>query len=217
MRQLDVSGIWLLIAKICAGSEAHDPTTSVETFHCIVSITTALVRLRRDLVLLTIPHLGLILRRLIQSMQTPRPNIGPKQAALVSRSLPSWISTQEPLGVQESKALSRLFESLNTKTVVKKLNVTTTAAAPKAESLGKPFSKHSAYVIKAYVESLNNPLCVLPAAVRKELQPGLYALCGLLNEYSRDALMASATDAGEKAVLRALWREYEEQRYVGKG
>jgi len=64
---------------------------------------------------------------------------------------------------------------------------------------------------------LNNPFCVLPAAVRKELQPGLYALCGLLNEYSRDALMASATDGGEKAVLKALWREYEQQRYVGKG
>ncbi|KAE9410813.1 hypothetical protein BT96DRAFT_952701 [Gymnopus androsaceus JB14] len=210
LRQLDISGIWLFIAKICGGAEVHDPTTSVETFHCIVTITTALVRLRRDLVLLTIPHLGIILRRLIQSMQTPRPNLGPKQSAMVSRGLPSWINTQEPLGVEESKALSRLLESLNTKTVIKKLTTSTTAP-PKAESLAKPFSKHAAYVLKAYVESLNNPLCVLSAVVRKELQPGLYALCGMLNDYSRDALMASATDAGEKAL------EYEKQRYVGKG
>jgi len=42
-------------------------------------------------------------------------------------------------------------------------------------------------------------------------------LCGMLNDYSRDALMASATDAGEKALVKALWREYEKQRYVGKG
>ncbi|KAJ3919471.1 Urb2/Npa2 family-domain-containing protein [Lentinula edodes] len=216
LRQVDVSGVWLFIAKICAGAESHNPTTSVETFHCIVSITTALVRLRRDLVLLTIPHLGIVLRRLIQSMQSPRPSLGPKQSALVSRSLPFWINIRDPLGVEESNALSRLLESLNTKNVVRKLTTSTTTPS-KAESLAKPFSKHAAYVIKAYVESLNNPLCELSTAVRKELQPGLYALCGMMNDFSRDTLMASATDAGEKAIVKALWREYEKQRYVGKG
>ncbi|KAJ3882298.1 Urb2/Npa2 family-domain-containing protein [Lentinula edodes] len=216
LRQVDVSGVWLFIAKICAGAESHNPTTSVETFHCIVSITTALVRLRRDLVLSTIPHLGIVLRRLIQSMQSPRPSLGPKQSALVSRSLPFWINIRDPLGVEESNALSRLLESLNTKNVVRKLTTSTTTPS-KAESLAKPFSKHAAYVIKAYVESLNNPLCELSTAVRKELQPGLYALCGMMNDFSRDTLMASATDAGEKAIVKALWREYEKQRYVGKG
>ncbi|KAJ3815023.1 Urb2/Npa2 family-domain-containing protein [Lentinula aff. lateritia] len=216
LRQVDVSGVWLFIAKICAGAQSHNPTTSVETFHCIVSITTALVRLRRDLVLLTIPHLGIVLRRLIQSMQSPRPSLGPKQTALVSHSLPFWINIRYPLGVEESNALSRLLESLNTKNVVRKLTTSTTTPS-KAESLAKPFSKHAGYVIKAYVESLNNPLCELSTAVRKELQPGLYALCGMMNDFSRDTLMASATDAGEKAIVKALWRQYEKQRYVGKG
>ncbi|KAJ3870156.1 Urb2/Npa2 family-domain-containing protein [Lentinula novae-zelandiae] len=216
LRQVDVSGVWLFIAKICAGAQSHNATTSVETFHCIVSITTALVRLRRDLVLLTIPHLGIVLRRLIQSMQSPRPSLGPKQSALVSRSLPFWINIRDPLGVEESNALSRLLESLNTKNVVRKLTTSTTTPS-KAESLAKPFSKHASYVIKAYVESLNNPLCELSTAVRKELQPGLYALCGMMNDFSRDTLMASATDAGEKAIVKALWKEYEKQRYVGKG
>ncbi|KAJ3934391.1 MAG: Urb2/Npa2 family-domain-containing protein [Lentinula lateritia] len=216
LRQVDVSGVWLFIAKICAGAQSHNATTSVETFHCIVSITTALVRLRRDLVLLTIPHLGIVLRRLIQSMQSPRPSLGPKQSALVSRSLPFWINIRDPLGVEESNALSRLLESLNTKNVVRKLTTSTTTPS-KAESFAKPFSKHASYVIKAYVESLNNPLCELSTAVRKELQPGLYALCGMMNDFSRDTLMASATDAGEKAIVKALWKEYEKQRYVGKG
>ncbi|KAF9073753.1 Urb2/Npa2 family-domain-containing protein, partial [Rhodocollybia butyracea] len=216
LRQLDVSGIWLFITKLCSGAELHEQTTSVKTFHYIVSITSALVRLRRDLVLLSIPHLGLTLRRLIQSMRCPRPNLGPKQNAIVSRGLPSWINAQGPLGVEESKALSRLLEALTTKTVIKRLT-TSTAAVQKAESLAKPFSKHAAYVIKAYVEVLNDPLCVLTVGVRKELQPGLYALCGMMNDFSRDALMLSASDAGEKTVVKALWREYEKQRYVGKG
>ncbi|KIK71275.1 hypothetical protein GYMLUDRAFT_254519 [Collybiopsis luxurians FD-317 M1] len=216
LRQIDVSGIWLYFSKVCVGSEVHDSTTSSETFHCVVSITTALVRLRRDLVVLSLPQMGVVLRRLIQSMQNPRPNLGPKQSAMVSRGLPLWINSREPLGIEESKVLSRLLESLTAKTVVKKLTISTTIA-PKAESLAKPFSKHAAYVAKAYVEALNDPLCALPAVVRKELQPGLYALCGMINDFARDALMASTTDAGEKAILKSLWREYEKQRYVGKG
>lgn len=118
--------------------------------------------------------------------------------------------------MEESKALSRLLEALTTKTVIKRLTTSTTATQ-KAESLAKPFSKHAAYVIKAYVEALNDPLCVLTAGVRKGLQPGLYALCGMMNDFSRDALMVSASDAGEKTVVKALWREYEKQRYIGKG
>ncbi|KAF5382976.1 hypothetical protein D9757_006310 [Collybiopsis confluens] len=216
LRQLDVSGIWLYFSKICAGSEVHDATTSFETFHCIVSTTTALVRLRRDLVLLSLPHLSIVLRRLIQLMQWPRPNLGPRQSAIVSRGFPRWINTREPLGMEESQSLSRLFESLATKTLVKKL-ATSTAVALKAESLVKPFSKYAAVVIKVYVETFNDPLCALPAPVRKELLPGLYALCGMMNDFNRDSVMALTADAGEKVVLKGLWREYEKQKYVGKG
>jgi len=39
----------------------------------------------------------------------------------------------------------------------------------------------------------------------------------MLNEYARDALMVSALDASGKAVMKGLWREYEKQRYTGKG
>ncbi|KAJ3718284.1 Urb2/Npa2 family-domain-containing protein [Lentinula raphanica] len=216
LRQVDISGIWLFMAKICTGSHTHEPNTCRETFHRIVAIATALIRLRRDLILPTIPHLGIILRLLIRSMQSPRSNLGPKQSAMVSSRLPSWINIQDTLGIEEGKSLSRLLESLNTKTVIRRLT-TSAAAPPRAESLAKPFSKHAAYVIKAYVELLNDPLCMIPAAVRKELQPGLYALCGMINNFSRDALMASAADAGEKLILKNLWKEYEKQRYVGKG
>jgi hypothetical protein len=39
----------------------------------------------------------------------------------------------------------------------------------------------------------------------------------MINEHSRDAMMVSALDAGGKATMKALWKEYEKQRYVGKG
>jgi hypothetical protein len=39
----------------------------------------------------------------------------------------------------------------------------------------------------------------------------------MLNEHTRDALMVSALDASGKAAMKNLWREYEKQRYTGKG
>ena len=91
------------------------------------------------------------------------------------------------------------------------------ADAQKPESLVRPFSKHAAYVLTAYIDALNDPLCFVSSAVRKELQPGLFALCDMLGEHNRDAMMVSALDAAGKATVKVLWREYEKQRYVGKG
>lgn len=64
---------------------------------------------------------------------------------------------------------------------------------------------------------MNDPLCVLSSEIRKELMPGLFALCDMVTEHARDALMVSGLDGGGKATLKVLWREYEKQRYVGKG
>ncbi|KAL0579816.1 hypothetical protein V5O48_002227 [Marasmius crinis-equi] len=215
LRPIDLGGIWSLLAKMLFKSEAHDSETNTEIFTEILSICTALVRLRRDLVVLTLPHLAVVLQLLLMTMRSPRPNLGGKQTGVVSGSFPKWMNIRQPLAVEEAKALARLLESLSTKTLVK---VHTSSNEPqKAESLAKPFSKHAAHVLRAYVQASNDPLCVLPAAVRKALQPGLFSLCSITNDYSRDALMASMGDAGEKLILKGLWKEYEKQRYVGKG
>ena len=72
-------------------------------------------------------------------------------------------------------------------------------------------------MLTAYVEAVNDPLCFVTSGIRKELQPGLFALCDMLGEHNRDAMMVSALDAGGKATMKVLWKEYEKQRYVGKG
>ncbi|KAJ8084273.1 hypothetical protein PM082_003041 [Marasmius tenuissimus] len=215
LRQLDPGGIWSLLAKMLRSSEDHDAETHTEIFALMLTICAALIRLRRDLVVLNLPHLAVVLQLLLLTMRSPRPNLGGKQTGVVASSLPRWVNIRQPLGVDEAKALARLLESLSTKTLVR---VHASSNDPqKAESLAKPFSKHAAYVLKAYVQASNDPLCVLPVAVRKALQPGLFSLCGITNDFSRDALMASISDTGEKAILKGLWKDYEKQRYVGKG
>jgi len=216
LRSLDLGGIWSLLFKSLTGSCEHDDVTSATTFHSIVAIITTLIRLRRDLVVYTLPHLGIILRQLVMVIRRLRPQLGGKQSRLVTDTLPMWINTIQPLGAEEGKALARLLTTLTSKSTVR-THHGSSADTQKAVSLAKPFSKHAAYVLKAYIDAMNDPLCVLPLDLRKELQPGLFSLCEMLSEHSRDALMVSLPDAGGKAIIKTLWKEYEKQRYVGKG
>ncbi|KAA1468590.1 hypothetical protein DENSPDRAFT_833947 [Dentipellis sp. KUC8613] len=215
IRPINLMTIWSLISKFLSGSSTHDTETSYPIFDEIVSIISALVRLRRDLVLNTLPHLCIALRGLIQCLRSPRPQLGAKQHKLVTDTLPRWIHAAQPLGSDESRALSRLLTTLAAKSVIRTYSARTDLQKP--ESLARPLSKHVAYVIQAYVEAMDDPLCVVTSNVRRELQPGLFVLCDMLNEHGRDALMVSGLHAGGKVIMKALWREYEKQRYVGKG
>ena len=208
--------VWTLLAKFLQKSSTHDHETSLETFHAIVATVNALVRLRRDLVVHSLPHLTHILRRLISCFGIPRAQLGGKQTKQVTDNHPLWIAApQHPLGVQEARALARLLTMLTTKTIP--ILGAHGSKAGRAESLAKPFAKHVMHVLKAYVDIMNDPLCAVPLEMRRELQPGLFSLCDILDRHDRDAMMVSMLDAGGKLTMKALWQEYEKQRYVGKG
>ena len=197
-----------------AGSSQHRGTTSHQIFRELVSVISALVRLRRDLVVSTLPHLGIVLRRLILCLKHLQPQLGAKQSRIVASSLPKWINLTDPLTVEDSKAIARLLTTLTTKTVAR--THSTSTSTQKAESLARPFSKHAAHVLGGYIDALNDPLSFLPADIRRELQPGLFALCEMMGEQNRDSMMVTL-DTGGKTVMKTLWRDYEKQRYTGKG
>jgi hypothetical protein len=216
LRSQDLNSLWLLLSNLLSGSEQHDATTSTTIFHNIIIIINSIIRLRRDLVVFTLPHLGMVLRQLIMVLRHLRPQLGAKQSKLVTDTLPMWVNAFQPLAAEDGKALARLLTTLTSKTIVR-TNQPSSTDNQKAESLAKPFSKHAAYVLKAYLDTMNDPLCVMPLDVRRALYPGLFSLCDMISEHSRDALMVSALDASGKVTMKALWKEYEKQRYVGKG
>lgn len=215
LRLIELNSIWALVSKMLTSSANHADQTTFAVFTDIVTIITALIRLRRDLVVLSLSHLGLALRQLVMLLRTPRPHLGGKQAALVGSTYPCWINIQYPLGPEQGKVLARLLQALSVKTVPK--GHSTSANLRRATSLAKPFSKHAAYVLQAYVDAMNDPLCILTAGVRKELEPGLFTLCDMLGEQNRDSFMLSALDSNGKAVMKSLWKEYEKQQYAGTG
>ncbi|KAJ7102157.1 Urb2/Npa2 family-domain-containing protein [Mycena belliarum] len=215
LRTLDIGCIWLLLSRFLTKSKEHDDKTCTALFHEIALTIGALIRLRRDLVSLTLPNLAFVLQQLIATIRRPRPQLGAKQTALVTDSLPLWVNSAYPMRPEEGKALARLLETLTTKTTIR--TNSSTADAQQAQSLARSFSKHAAYTLKAYIDAMNDPLCILSSELRKELRPGLFALCSMLNDHSRDAMMVSALDAGGKTIMKSLWTEYERQKYVGKG
>ncbi|KAI5992198.1 Urb2/Npa2 family-domain-containing protein, partial [Pisolithus albus] len=196
-----------LLRKILSGTTDHDTTTSFAIFQCIVSIAGSLVRLRRDIVIHTLPHLAFVLHRLLSITRRVRPQLGAKQSKLVAGTLPSWVSPSQPFGVPESRALSRLLTVLTIKTVPR-THTTQQHTAVAAETTRPAL---------AYIDSMNDPVCILTPEMRHELEPGPFPLCEMLGEYNRDALMVSALDSGGKTIMKSLWREYEKQRYAGKG
>lgn len=215
LRPGDVMSTWTIVSRLLSDSETHNLSTSVDMFREIVGIVSALIRHRRDLVLPGLPHLSMILRRLVAMVRTTRPGLGAKQARVVANSLPFWVNIREPLGVPEFKVLSRLLVSLTTKTTVRLVG--STQENQKMESLARPFSKHSSYVLVAYVQAINDPLCVVHATTRKELSPGLFTLCDMLSDHDREAMMLSALDGGGKTAMKTLWNDYRKQKYVGQG
>ena len=115
----------------------HEVSTDGTIFHGIVNLLSALVRLRRDLVLNTLPHLGFVLRQLVACLRSVRPKLGGKQTRLVMDTLPRWLSPSGPLSSQDSKALARLLTTLTTKTLVRVHGAA--ADTQKPESLVRPF------------------------------------------------------------------------------
>ena len=216
--------IWVLLAKFLQPAPAaeHAEHTCPSLYLQIINIASALVRNRRDLVATSLPHLALILCRLMAALKSPRPNLGRKQSDIVASSLPGWVTSTEPLGEVEAKALARLLTALATKTT---LRSRFGGSAPssggrsleaEAKSLAKAFSKHAPSVLLAYIGAVNDPLCLVSRGVRDELASGLYALCGVMGEKGRDST-TPVLDNGGKMILMTLWAAYQKQRYVGQG
>lgn len=215
LRTLDVGSILSFLNKVMEETTQNSEHTEYLIGHYVVNIASSLIRHRHDLVRSTLPHLSALLRRLIVSLRTIRPQLGAKQHRIVSDSFPRWMTPQEPFRVEEARLLSRLLTSLQTKTVLRK--PMKKIMEQKADSLARPFSKHAPFVLLAYIQAMNDPLCTMSSAIRKEMQAGIFALCGMISEHGRDSLMVSALDTNGQATLKTIWKEYERQRYVGSG
>ena len=76
-------------------------------------------------------------------------------------------------------------------------------------------SKHAVYMLVAYVRCVTQPATTIAVPLRRELEPGLFALCDMCGDFERDAALKGMLDASGQVVFKALWTEWEHQRYKG--
>ncbi|KAL7415539.1 Urb2/Npa2 family-domain-containing protein [Mrakia frigida] len=219
----DACLVWSILSRSLAprtNSPAPSSTTLPHLFLSITSSTTSLIRHRRDLVASTAPHLSTIIIQLINCLRSLRPNLGGRQTRSVVELLPGWINlvSSSPLGTEEARSLARLLTSLTAKTIPRTHQHNPSSTSTKAESLATPLSKHAPFLLLAYVRLLTDLNSVVPSLMRRELEPGVGALCGMVGEKDRDSIMVGGgLDGGGKGILKMIWAEWEGGRYVGKG
>ncbi|SPO23757.1 uncharacterized protein UTRI_03727_B [Ustilago trichophora] len=237
-RTQDMGATLQLFATITGPSMLDEPSCSILVLTCseldtmrtklfdgVVSTLGSLMRLRQDLVLSFLPHLGSLLarlctlfRRLRRTHTSTRSRIeasGTQRRAL-RRDLPAWLDPElvTPLTAAHSaRALSRLLSSLVVKNVSLKARSSELA---KAESLARPFSKHATYILVAYLKSLTAQNSIVPAEVRAELEVGMMTICEVIGQRQRDAAMDGLLDSAGKVLLKRIWGEFEKQRYRGQ-
>lgn len=215
----DVPRLLALLGLIVgARSSAPSAADAGAIFQSVCATLRALVRQRKDLVRPCLPHLTDLIARLCLLLSSfVRAHTGEAIVREMAAALPAWLDVAaEPLTCTEARALARLLTELGAKT---------SAAAPAAkrarlshattESLRKPLSKYAVYMLLAYVRSITMPHTTIAAALRTELQPGLFVLCDVCGEHERDAALKHALDASGQAVFQALWADWERQRYKG--
>lgn len=188
-------------------------------FQHVCAALRALVHQRKDLLAPCLPHLTQLLGmpwRLLSSVL--RANTGSVVLHHLASTMPCWLDVHlHPLSVADAQAFSRLLTELGAKTPIHpSLTKRSKTEMPGTmESLSKPMSKHAVYILVAYVRCLTMPDTTIDVSLRQALQPGLYALCELCGEFERDTALKGMLDASGQLVFKALWREWERQRYRG--
>lgn len=215
-RILALVGVALGPRTVCESVEAD----ASAIFGGLCNTLRALVRQRKDLIRPLLPHITELLSLLLPMLSSLlRANAGQAQRRRVYAATPRWIDVlRAPLGVSDARALSRLLTELAAKTAVATGPLTKrrrTEPAGATESLAKPMSKHAVYMLVAYVRCVTQPATTIAVPLRRELEPGLFALCDMCGDFERDAALKGMLDASGQVVFKALWTEWEHQRYKG--
>ena len=76
-------------------------------------------------------------------------------------------------------------------------------------------AKHAIYILVAYVRCVTQSITTIAKPLRQELQPGLLVLFELVGEHERSAALKGMLDASGQVIFKALWSDWERQRYKG--
>ncbi|TIB67082.1 hypothetical protein E3P77_01852 [Wallemia ichthyophaga] len=215
LQSTDVGSILIALTNAVSASKGTveneaDSAKAQALYDRVNSTLLQLIRLRRDICASHAPSLALLLSGLIGLPLTLRPNLGGGAIRAHLAHRPSWLPSEMALN---PKSLTRLLEGLTTKTVPL---TTQHQQQVTSNSLKEAFARHAYIVLHTFARSATSPHSFYPQSTRHSLMAGLYALCECVDLHKEQEFMLSGiTDDGARSVVKVLWKDYDEQRYVG--
>ncbi|WVQ70668.1 hypothetical protein IAR50_000190 [Cryptococcus sp. DSM 104548] len=178
---------------------------SNHVFSSIINILTVIDRRRPELLFATLPQI-------VQTVCYIFPKFQASRAAG---------STEKPLSTASSTLFARFLVSLAQSKPSRSDNPHETS----------PLAKHVPAILVAYVRACADPAKGYEAAVRKELEVGLFAMCDLTTSGGRAGARGREGEGlgtpfglgegpggeGEKELWAELWKSWSKGRYAGQG
>jgi len=206
-------------------------SSSVEHLPSILRIVTIAVVDRADLVLRALTHVVVVIQASFKVLQEPKDtagNRGIRGERELSTTPFSISGNDDAVGEADAGQLSRLLVRLANARWPRTNPATTTM---NRQRLAAPLAKHAPAILAAYVRAAADPVSALPASARRQLEPGLDALCetitagGRVTGRGREGegigipfgVGEGGNGAIEREIWSDLWRAWSRRRYVGQG
>lgn len=214
-----------------SGNKVRSPTTKLDIIRKALNVVNIALQRRADLVVANLPALVGVMTAAIPLLQRSRAIDGPKKAstARVLDRFPPWIGeAEEGLGEEEARLIARLLISLSNARISTVVNADT---YDKQQKMSRPLAKHAPAILVSYVRAACDPFAGLSSEVRRQLEPGLFALGDVMTSGGRiDGRGREGEGIGlpfglgegpggeaEKEMWAIMWRNWGRKRYTGQG
>lgn len=223
LRRDNVAIITSIITTTLLPSSTEASACAPELLVTTLSPLLTLIRHRPDLCVSNLPAIVGALAASIPLLQRARTSSSAAQKKAASRRA-WWLMTEPNIdpAPQHAALISRILVSLCTAKVA--------ATEGEGQKLAGPLAKHAPAILVSYARAASDPWAGLSPAVRKELEPGLFALCEVVTAGGRaDGRGREGEGVGapfglgdvhgdaEREVWADVWRAWGKKRYVGRG
>lgn len=220
LRPTDAAVLLSALNTVLLPSSPNGSAPAPHLLPLAISPLLTLARHRADLALAHLPSVVGALSAVLPLLQRARPGLRHKSRR------PWWLasdpSANDPV-VAHAALLARTLTALAT------AKLPTTSEA-RAKTLAGPLAKHAPAVLVAYARAASDPWAALAPAVRRELEPGLFALCDVVTAGGRaDGRgregegvgvpfgLGEAHGEAEREVWADVWKSWARKRYTGRG
>lgn len=215
----EVNTIFVIVTTWLAPHKQHVEHGEPSIFQTLCRIILPICRSYRHVIIKSLPLVTRMLQLMLRCLAAPRQDIQIPADSLVEH--PIWLNplhVQSLLGSVEAEMVARILTTLCWKTPI-----TSKSSHEASVSLIKPFSKHAPSVLGEFIRIETDRLLRISIEGHEHrrnmldvLGPGIWALCEVIGQHERDALIVTLNSAG-KALLQSVWSDWSKYgKYTGQ-